>query len=122
MDDKNKRNIELAKDELSATGANPDIPEMSVEVQEYHRHHLRSVNIICPVCGKHTFTVEYELCPVCMWQQDSIQEDDSVFSGGANALCLNDFKMAWLIKLSSDFQIDPVLNTTALNELLGRSV
>ena len=63
------------------------------------------INITCPVCGKHTFTVEYELCPVCMWQQDSIQEDDPAFSGGANALCLDDFTSEWLNKRSLDVML-----------------
>jgi hypothetical protein len=57
------------------------------------------MTIKCPVCNQHTFTVEYELCPICSWQQDSIQEDDHAFSGGANKLCLNDFKAAWLNSL-----------------------
>jgi hypothetical protein len=52
----------------------------------------------CPICDKHIFREEFELCPVCGWQQDSVQEDDYTFSGGANKLCVDDYRKEWVIK------------------------
>jgi hypothetical protein len=52
--------------------------------------------IRCPVCSRHEFKEDFELCPVCHWQHDRVQENDPTFWGGANDLCLNDYKIEWL--------------------------
>lgn len=33
-----------------------------------------------------------DICNVCGWQDDDIQNDDPDFTGGANALSLNDYR------------------------------
>lgn len=52
---------------------------------------------LCPVCGKHTFSKygSYEICPVCGWEDDSVQLKSPDFSGGANFESLNDFRKRW---------------------------
>lgn len=42
----------------------------------------------CPVCGK-TYLYEYEICPVCGWENDPIQMDKPDLEGGANRMSLN---------------------------------
>jgi hypothetical protein len=59
------------------------------------------IEAMCPVCGQHTFTEEFELCPVCDWQQDSVQEKRPEFGGGANKLSLNDYRARWLSRPST---------------------
>ena len=46
----------------------------------------------CPCCGYYTLSSPgaYEICPVCFWEDDPVQEDDPDISGGANELCLNE--------------------------------
>ena len=48
----------------------------------------------CPVCGKTTFSEEggYEICRVCNWEDDPVQEKDPNYAGGANVLSLNQAK------------------------------
>jgi len=41
------------------------------------------------------FTREFELCPICEWQQDNIQEDDYSLAGGLNKLSVNQYKLQW---------------------------
>ncbi len=55
---------------------------------------------ICPVCGQYDFRDidTYDACPVCGWQDDSLQETDPDFWGGANELSLNQYKEQWLKK------------------------
>ena len=47
----------------------------------------------CPCCGYYTFLEEprgnYDICPVCYWEDDPIQSRDPDYEGGANTVSLN---------------------------------
>lgn len=47
----------------------------------------------CPCCGYYTFLEEptgnYDICPVCYWEDDPIQAEDPDYEGGANTVSLN---------------------------------
>ena len=47
---------------------------------------------LCPVCGEYYFSEKgsYEICPVCGWEDDPVQENDPDFAGGANKMSLNE--------------------------------
>lgn len=57
---------------------------------------------ICPVCGKHRFKEDdnFEICPICGWEDDGIQRDDPDYEGGANEMSLNQMKKAYLAGLT----------------------
>lgn len=44
----------------------------------------------CPCCGFYTFDEKlngnYDICPVCFWEDDPIQLEDNEYKGGANRL------------------------------------
>lgn len=48
----------------------------------------------CPCCGFFTFgnkpTGTFEICQVCYWEDDQIQNEDPEFDGGANDICLSE--------------------------------
>ncbi|MBR5765589.1 MAG: hydrolase [Lachnospiraceae bacterium] len=46
----------------------------------------------CPCCGYYTLpgAGAYDICPVCFWEDDPVQEDDPDYAGGANDLSLNE--------------------------------
>ena len=49
----------------------------------------------CPVCGNDTFNemdYEYDICPECFWEYDTVQVKDPDYSGGANRHSLNEYK------------------------------
>jgi len=46
------------------------------------------MNIKCACCGFLTVSEEYDICPVCGWEKDNVQERFVGFRGGANKLCL----------------------------------
>lgn len=48
----------------------------------------------CPCCCNKTITDlgNYEICPICGWEDDPVQSEDPEFSGGANVSNLNDAK------------------------------
>lgn len=45
----------------------------------------------CTCCGYKTMDLEpgnYEICPVCFWEDDPIQKQDPNYDGGANKVSL----------------------------------
>lgn len=42
--------------------------------------------ITCPCCGYKVFEESgcYEICPICFWEDDSVQSADPWYDGGAN--------------------------------------
>jgi uncharacterized Zn finger protein (UPF0148 family) len=51
----------------------------------------------CPVCGKYTFEEDdnFEVCPVCGWEDDGVERDDPDYNGGANHMSVNEAKEAY---------------------------
>jgi hypothetical protein len=55
---------------------------------------MKPEHVACPCCGYHTLGEErqWEVCPVCWWEDDPVQFDDPDFRGGANVRSLNEAK------------------------------
>lgn len=53
--------------------------------------------LTCPVCGKHQFIEagNFEICPVCGWEDDDLQRDDPEYAGGANRVSLVQYREHW---------------------------
>ncbi len=51
----------------------------------------------CPVCGSEVIEEEgnFEVCPVCNWEDDNLQRDEPDYTGGANEMSLNQAKEAY---------------------------
>lgn len=51
----------------------------------------------CACCGKETLPPNsvFEICPVCGWEDDDIQNEHPDFGGGANIMSLNQAKEAY---------------------------
>lgn len=47
---------------------------------------MEYLNFKCPCCGFYTLNErgKYEICPVCLWEDDGVQTRAPGFSGGAN--------------------------------------
>lgn len=50
--------------------------------------------IKCPCCGK-SWVDEYDICPVCLWENDPIQLAKPNFCGGANRMSLEEAREAY---------------------------
>jgi hypothetical protein len=52
----------------------------------------------CMCCALPTLPNEsiFEICPLCGWQDDGVQNDDPDFDGGANKLSLNKYRQKWI--------------------------
>jgi hypothetical protein len=54
-------------------------------------------NKICECCGFPTLPGDsiFEICPLCGWQDDPVQNEDPDYAGGANDMSLNDYRRKW---------------------------
>lgn len=52
----------------------------------------------CECCGFDTLPADsmFEVCPLCEWQDDPYQNEHPDYSGGANALSLNEYRETWM--------------------------
>ncbi|MDR2610017.1 MAG: hypothetical protein LBC58_01010 [Clostridiales Family XIII bacterium] len=55
-------------------------------------------NKSCVCCGFPTLPEDslFEICPICGWQDDPVQNDDPDYAGGANKESLNEYRAQWL--------------------------
>jgi hypothetical protein len=49
----------------------------------------------CAVCGLHEIAYDFDICPICGWQDDLLQNVEPDFTGGANELSLHQYKETW---------------------------
>lgn len=51
----------------------------------------------CPCCGQTIFTRHdsYEICSICNWEDDGLQENHPYYPGGANDMSLNQAREAY---------------------------
>ena len=51
----------------------------------------------CPVGGKYVFEEynSFDVCSVCGWEDDAVQENDPEYEGGANKMSLNEAREAY---------------------------
>ena len=49
----------------------------------------------CKLCGIHEILNWHEICEVCGWQDDVVQQKDPNYEGGANNLSFNQYKKIW---------------------------
>jgi len=54
-----------------------------------------SEKVLCPVCEKHIFTEDSELCPVCNWTHWFLQEEHPDLKNMDNIMSLNEAKEAY---------------------------
>lgn len=49
---------------------------------------------ICKCCGKYELDINsiFQICPICGWESDPIQEDNPDYKGGANKESLKEYK------------------------------
>ena len=47
---------------------------------------------VCECCGCAAMgsSDEYDICPVCFWERDKVQERDPDYADGANSVSLNE--------------------------------
>ena len=46
----------------------------------------------CPCCGEGTIKDFHDICLICGWEDDELQNEDPDYSGGANSESLNEHR------------------------------
>ena len=51
----------------------------------------------CPCCGNKTLEDhgEFDICNICLWEDDPLQREDPNDAMGANKISLNQARMLW---------------------------
>lgn len=59
----------------------------------------RRIKMKCPICGKYEFEEydDYDICPVCNWENDGLQYDDHNYAGGSNHLSVNEARIEYFV-------------------------
>ena len=75
----------------------------------------------CPCCGHHIFDRppgNYDICPVCFWEDDDIQLRWPDWAGGANSLCLVDAQRAYAGTGAMEYRFTGIVRGAAPDEPL----
>ncbi len=66
----------------------------------------------CKCCGKRVLDKDnlYEVCPVCGWESDKLQEDNPKMAGGANELSLKEYRKKYKKENSNKKSFKDFLN------------
>ena len=88
---KNKRKKSIKSNKNIKSNKKISTPEILSEVQP--RIQKEREKLQCPCCG--FFTIdreepEFDICPVCFWEYDPVQNADPEYAGGANDLSLKE--------------------------------
>ncbi len=59
----------------------------------------------CACCGCETVAEEYDICRVCGWEKDNVQEKFIGFAGGANRLSLAEAREMYRLCARSEGKI-----------------
>ena len=75
----------------------------------------------CPCCKCYTIEEEYDICPVCYWEYDEVQNGDPDFSGGANDLSLRDAAINYSLFGASEYRFLEKVRKPFEQELSGEA-
>ena len=67
---------------------------MIKQMELFDHAKMKSAGILCPLCGK-SQVEEYEICPVCFWENDPVQLWKPQLAGGANQMSLEQARTAY---------------------------
>ena len=76
----------------------------------------------CPCCGYFTldaFYGEYDICPVCFWEEDSLQFKNPIMDGGANQISLIQARINYKSMGVSEERLDEYVRPPLEEELHG---
>lgn len=57
---------------------------------------------LCPVCNEINIEEEFDICSVCGWVSNSVQNDENDFEEGPNKLSLNQYREWFKLKRKLD--------------------
>ncbi len=49
----------------------------------------------CKVCGQGVVEFSHDICKICGWEDDDVQNENKDYIGGANEMSFNQYKKFW---------------------------
>ena len=79
---------------------------------------LRKKRYPCPCCGCFTLPEkgQYDICPVCFWEDDPSQSMDERQAGGANKVCLKEARKNYLAFGACEKEMLPYVRKATMEE------
>ena len=79
---------------------------------------------MCKCCGKYELDSNslFQVCPICGWESDPVQENEPNYSGGANEKSLNEYKKEWEYKLINKITKKDIDNYNEYYKLLKNDI
>lgn len=102
------------KDEISDYYDEDEIIPFNIAVSKLSHSIQQENEYTCPVCGHKTFEHEndFNICPVCNWENDGVQEMNPDSTSGANHLSLNQARERFKLHSYIKTNINPHLETS----------
>ena len=63
-----------------------------MQITDYNNNKNTKFPKPCACCGEGIISEPHDICPVCGWEDDPVQNEDHDFAGGANRLSLNAYR------------------------------
>ena len=60
----------------------------------------------CKICGLGDREGEYSICEFCGWEDDTLQNEQPDYMGGANNMSFNEYKIFWEINKNEILKSD----------------
>lgn len=75
---------------------------------------MNDKDTICPVCEKYSFEYpdDYDICPVCGWENDGLQREQKDYWGGTNDLSVNEAKTvhSLLLNIATKSKVSEIID------------
>ncbi len=66
----------------------------------------------CKLCGLGDIKKIHDICELCGWEDDAVQNDNPNYIGGANIMSLNQYRKFWLLnkdEILKNIKVDPFI-------------
>ncbi|HPG92429.1 MAG TPA: CPCC family cysteine-rich protein [Clostridia bacterium] len=71
----------------------------------------------CKLCGMYEIKEIHDICPICGWEDDGIQNNDHNYEGGANHLSYNQYQIIWNKNRNDLLKLGPIERLNKIKEL-----
>lgn len=79
----------------------------------------------CRLCGLGDIENAHQICSICGWEDDAVQNDNPNYIGGANIMSRNQYQKFWLLnkdEILKNIKVDPFLAIKKAQEYYEKNI